>query len=114
MKTKIKVCYAGSGVHLTSAFSIICFVLCAALALISVILMAHANGFSYYSTAIIVLISAALFLLLLAAILQALSSIAKTALYKRTIMESEYEFEDSDSGNGYGMRQVIENNVPLQ
>lgn len=97
MKTKIKVCYAGSGVHLTSAFSIICFVLCAALALISVILMAHANGFSYYSTAIIVLISAALFLFLVGIALQALSSIAKTALYHRCILESEYEFEPAAS-----------------
>ena len=113
MKTKIKVCYAGSGVNFTHSLSVAFIVFGILFLLGALILFVTADGYEVYVSLAVTLLIMFVISLAISAVLEAMSSVAKTALYKRAVMEAEYEFEDSDSGNGYGMRQVIENSVPL-
>lgn len=94
-KKEIKVYYSGSGVRTlkdTGTFLFVIAVISAIMALVGLIISADDPeiGMSITTT------SAYLFFVCLigGAICKGLSSIAKTALYKRTILESEYYFID--------------------
>lgn len=107
MKKKIKVSYAGSGVHLTSVLSKVCFILALICVLPLIVLMAHADGFTSYSVAIAILLIGAISLLVSGALFQAISSIAKTALYQRFMMEQDYEFiEEAKNREQQEVRQI--------
>ena len=93
MKPKIKVCYAGSGVNFTHSLSVAFIVFGVLFLLGSLILFATADGYEVYVSLAVTLLIMFIISLAISAVLEALSSIAKTALYKRAIMESEYGFE---------------------
>lgn len=93
MKQKVKVCYAGSGVNFTHSLSVAFIVFGVLFLLGSFILFATADGYEIYVSLAVTLLIMFIISLAISAVLEALSSIAKTALYKRAAMESEYEFE---------------------
>lgn len=69
--------------------------------------MAHADGFTSYSVAIAILLIGAISLLVSGALFQAISSIAKTALYQRFMMEQDYEFiEEAKNREQQAVRQI--------
>lgn len=69
--------------------------------------MAQADGFSSYSVAIATLLIGAISLLVTGALFQAISSIAKTALYQRFMLEQDCEFiEEVKNGEQQVVRQI--------
>lgn len=95
MKKEIEVCYKNSGVNLTKGFSIFFNVLGLLMffAFIIFLLLIASDYEEIYFTLSILSFISTLSCLAIGAILESLSSIAKTALYQRAIMEQDYAFK---------------------
>ena len=88
MKHRIKVCYDGSGVKFTKVIGIVILVVSFIFFFVGIAFISYDVTFS--------IISFSMFIssLALSAVLQAISTIARAALYKCAVMESQYYFEE--------------------
>jgi hypothetical protein len=92
---KVFVSYEGSGVKTLRGFGYMFIVLAAISALmLFVVLVLLARGSDYAALMAVYAIVGGLFSCVFGALLLGLSGIAKTALYQRTLLEEEHEFEN--------------------
>lgn len=94
MKTNVKVCYAGSGVRFSKNLSYVFTVVSILSFIAGFILIVLSDGDEIDISLAVTSFSMFFVELAISAILQAISSIAKTALYKRAALESQYDFEE--------------------
>lgn len=93
MKPIVKVCYKGSGVKFTEKMSVVMLIF-GILFLVAGIVAACLS----YDEGVIIFLAAGLItglsFLSMSALFRAVSSIARTALYKRTLIEAQYRVEE--------------------
>ena len=99
MKPNVKVCYLGSGVKFTKNLSNVFIVISLLFLIAGIVFIAVSDGYELFISLAVTSFIMFFVGLAISAALQALSSIAKTALYKRTLMEAKYSFEDVYSYN---------------
>lgn len=98
MKTKIIVNYKGSGAKLCSNLSTvfkILFILSVLCSVVSLILIL-ADPYNNYIPMLCISIGILLTSLISWAVLEALSSIAQTSLYERSVIKQNYDFEEQE------------------
>ena len=98
MKTTIIVNYKGSGAKLCSNLSTvfkILFILSVLVTVLSLIFIL-ADPYNNYIPMLCISVGTLLTSLISWAVLEALSSIAQTALYERSVMKQNYDFEEQE------------------
>ncbi|MDR1091928.1 MAG: hypothetical protein LBL79_12710 [Prevotella sp.] len=92
-KKLLKLFYRDSGVKTLEGIGVMMFIIGGLCIFVGVVMLLSDDG----DTVIAVGLLASLFpFLFFGAVCTGLSSIAKTALYQRTVMESQYEFRDTE------------------
>lgn len=97
MKPNVKVSYSGSGVKLTKNLSNVFIVISLLFLIAGIVFIAISDGYELFISLAVTSFIMFLIGLAISAALQALSSIAKTSLYQRLVLEQEYEFHNDST-----------------
>ena len=110
MKQQVNVCYSGSGVKFTLILSKVSLVLGILSFIVGIIIACASWDEVAIIGALVGGFVALMSFLTMSAILAAISSIAKTALYNRTLIEGKYWFKNVDSIEETQQNDFTENN----